>query len=149
MTMRTLWTLTCLLLPVLTWSESFLDLVKEADAATVQAAIDAGANLEARDDRDGRTPLMYAAWENENPEVVQLLIDAGADLEARDETGRTPLMHAASDNENAEVVQLLLDAGADATATNENGENAWDLIQENEALKRSPAYRALNDLRFR
>ena len=53
MTMRTLWTLTCLLLPVLTWSESFIDLVKEADAATVQATIDAGANLEARDDKYG------------------------------------------------------------------------------------------------
>ena len=114
MTMRTLWTLTCLLLPVLTWSESFHDLVKEADAATVQAAI-----------------------------------DAGADLEARDEYGRTPLLIAARSNENAEVVQLLLDAGADATATNENGENAWDLIQENEALEGSPAYWALNDLRFR
>ena len=63
MTMRTLWTLTCLLLPVLTWSESFIDLVKEADAATVQAAIDAGANLEARDEY-GWTPLMLAASEN-------------------------------------------------------------------------------------
>ena len=113
MTMRTLWTLTCLLLPVLTWSESFIDLVKEADAATVQAAI-----------------------------------DAGADLEARDANGLTPLMFAARFNENAEVVQLLLDAGADATATNEDGETAWDLIQENEALEGSPAYWALNDLRF-
>ena len=53
MTIRTLWALTFLLLPVLTWSESFLDLVKEADPATVQAAIDAGANLEARDDKYG------------------------------------------------------------------------------------------------
>ena len=52
-------------------------------------------------------------------------------------------------NENAVVVQVLLDAGADATATNEDGETAWDLIQENEALEGSPAYWALNDLRFR
>ena len=148
MTMRTLWTLTCLLLPVLTWSESFLDLVKEADAATVQAAIDAGADLEARDEY-GLTPLMIAASDNENAEVVQALLDAGADLEVRVENGWTPLMFAARSNENPEVVQLLLDAGADATATNKDGENAWDLIQENEALKRSPAYWALNDLRFR
>ena len=145
---RALCVLTCLLLPVLTWSESFLDLVQEADVATVQAAIDAGANLEVRNE-DGRTPLMLAAWYNENA-VVQVLLDAGADLEARDtEYGNTPLMFAARHNENAEVVQVLLDAGADATATNEDGENAWDLIQENDALEGTPAYWALNDLRFR
>ena len=34
-TIRALCVLACLLLPVLTWSESFLNLVKEADAATV------------------------------------------------------------------------------------------------------------------
>ena len=147
-TMRALCVLTCLLLPVLTWSESFLDLVREADAATVQAAIDAGADLEARD-KDGWTPLMLAAGGNESAEIVQLLIDAGFDLEARTEYGETPLMAAAEYSENAAVVQLLIDAGADATATNEDGETAWDLIQENAALEGTPAYWALNDLRFR
>ena len=110
--MRALCVLTCLLLPVLTWSESFLDLVKVADAPTVQA-----------------------------------LIDAESDPEARDEWGRTPLLHAAFYNQNAAVVQALIDAGADATATNKDGETAWDLIQENEALERTPVYWALNDLR--
>ena len=78
-TMRALCVLTCLLLPVLTWSESFLDLVKEADAATVQAAIDAGADLEARD-TNGGTALMKAAIYNDNAAVVQALIDAGSIL---------------------------------------------------------------------
>ena len=110
--MRALCVLACLLLPVLTWSESFLDLVKVADAPTVQA-----------------------------------LIDAESDPEARDEWGRTPLLHAAFYNQNAAVVQALIDAGADATATNKDGETAWDLIQENEALERTPVYWALNDLR--
>ena len=86
--MRALCVLTCLLLPVLTWSGSFLNLVKEADAATVQAAIDAGADLEARD-RWGNTPLMEAASSNENAEVVQLLLDAGADATATNEDGET------------------------------------------------------------
>ena len=72
-TIRALCVLTCLLLPVLTWSESFLDLVRESDAATVQAAIDAGADLEARDE-DGWTPLMYAAGSNESAAVVQQLM---------------------------------------------------------------------------
>ena len=71
--MRALCVLTCLLLPVLTWSESFLDLVKEADAATVQAAIDAGTDLEARTEY-GVTPLLAAARNNENAAVVQQLM---------------------------------------------------------------------------
>ena len=79
---------------------------------------------------------------------MQVLLDAGAGLEAGTEYGGTPLMLAARNNENAAVVQALLDAGADATATNEDGETAWDLIQENDALEGSPAYWALNDLRF-
>ena len=80
---------------------------------------------------------------------MQVLLDAGAGLEAGTEYGGTPLMLAARNNENAAVVQALLDAGAHATATNEDGETAWDLIQENDALEGSPAYWALNDLRFR
>ena len=117
--MRVVCALTCLLLPVLTWSESFFELVEEADAATVQAAIDAGAELEARTEYGG-TPLMLAAWYSDNAEVVQVLLDAGANLEARTKDGWTPLMYAARYNENA-VVQVLLNAGANLEARNEYG----------------------------
>ena len=76
-------------------------------------------------------------------------MDAGADLEERIPViGFTPLMWAAGYNENPEVLQVLLDAGADATAKNEGGETAWDLIQDNEALKGSKAYWRLHELRF-
>ena len=82
------------------------------------------------------------------PEGVRAALDAGADVEARTEYGMTPLMFAAGANENPEVVQVLLDAGADATAKNGGGETAWDLIQDNEALKGSKAYWRLNELRY-
>jgi hypothetical protein len=49
---------------------------------------------------------------------------------------------------NPEVVQVLLGAGADATAKNGVGTTAWDLIQDNEALKGTKAYWRLNELRF-
>jgi len=55
---------------------------------------------------------------------------------------------AARENENTEVVLALLDAGADATAKNGEGKTAWDLIQDNEALKGTKAYWRLNELRF-
>ena len=85
---------------------------------------------------------------NLTPEGVRAALDAGADLEARTEGGLTPLMYAARYNENPEVVQVLLDAGADATAKNGRGEIAWDLIQDNEALKGTKAYWRLNELRY-
>ncbi len=44
----------------------------------VRAALDAEADLEARDE-DGWAPLMFAALANENPEVVLALLEAGAD----------------------------------------------------------------------
>ncbi len=41
-----------------------------------------------------------------------------------------------------------MDAGADATAKDEWGKTAWDLIQDNEALKGTKAYWRLNELRY-
>ena len=47
-----------------------------------------------------------------------------------------------------EVLQVLLDAGADSSPKDRDGRTAWDLIQENEALKGTPAYWALSPLRI-
>jgi ankyrin repeat protein len=113
----------------------------------VQVLLAAGADLEARDE-DGGTALMYAASFSEDPKVAQVLLDAGADLEARSELGWTPLMVAASFSESSDVVQTLLNAGADASPKDRDGKTAWDLIQENEHLEGTPAYWALNQLRF-
>ena len=57
-------------------------------------------------------------------------------------------MFAASFSESSEVVQALLNAGADASTKDREAKTAWDLVQENEALKGTPAYWALNQLRF-
>ena len=110
----------------------------------VKALLEAGANLEARNE-NGDTPLHRAAVFNENPAVIEALLEAGANLEARDELfGRTPLHSAAGFNKNPAVVKALLEAGADVNARNENGATPWDLAQENEALKGSDAYLRLN-----
>ena len=56
---------------------------------------------------NGVTPLHYAAWSNENPEVLTLLIKAGADVNAKNEDGWTPLDWAVDQNntENAEALR--------------------------------------------
>ena len=46
------------------------------------------------------------------------------------------------------VIQPLLDAGADAKAKNKDGKTPWDLAQENEKLKGTKGYWALNDAQY-
>ena len=54
----------------------------------VNALLDAGADIEARD-LGGETPLRFAV-ESGNPETVKALLNAGADREARNTDGMTP-----------------------------------------------------------
>jgi len=57
-------------------------------ASVVHVLLDAGANLEARDEQ-GMTPLMLAARGHGNPDVLSVLLDAGADGTARNSAGQT------------------------------------------------------------
>ena len=98
----------------------FLDLAKAGSVKQVQEAINQGADLNKRDN-DGRTPLMWAAARNPNPEVITVLLKAGADLNARDKDGWTSLMIAAWYNQSSEVITILLKAGADLNARGKYG----------------------------
>jgi ankyrin repeat protein len=69
-----------------------------------------GHDLDSKDS-NGRTPLSYAA-ENEQEAVVKLLLEKGAELETKDKYGRTPLLDAA-ENEQEAVVKLLLEKDAE------------------------------------
>ena len=55
----------------------------------VTALLQAGANLEARDEYRG-TPLHRAAELSKNPAVIKVMLDAGADTAARNAAGKTP-----------------------------------------------------------
>ncbi|KAK5995175.1 Ankyrin repeat domain-containing protein 50 [Cladobotryum mycophilum] len=92
--------------------------VKTGNWAVSKLLLDAGANIEAKDD-GGATPLVWAA-ESGKDAVVRLLIDAGANVKARDDDGNTPLFAAAGLGSKS-VMQLLLDGGADANETNKDG----------------------------
>ena len=95
----------------------FFKLVETGTPQSVQAAIDMGADVNAQD-RNHKTPLMYAAATSKNPEVITTLLKAGADIEARDlrPVGATSLLWAAYANPNPEVTRTLLKAGADIEA---------------------------------
>ena len=81
-------------------------------------------DINSRDHEDGKTPLMFAAEFNENPEIIKILIGAGADVNARDKKNRTALMFAASNNYNIEIVKTLIMSGADVNAKDKDGKTA-------------------------
>ena len=58
----------------------------------------AGADIEARG-KGGKTPLMFAADHNSNPEVIEALLKAGANAKAKDKKGKTALDHAKDNKE--------------------------------------------------
>jgi ankyrin repeat protein len=88
---------------------------------------------------------MFAASNNQNPEVIAMLLKAGDDINAKDKNGGTPLMYAAKNNQNPGVITTLLKAGADGKAKNSEGKTAFNHAQDNEKLKGTDAYWKLNE----
>ena len=122
-----------------------------SNLANIQALLAARADVMARN-KNGSTPLHHAAT-NGPTLVIQALLDAGADVMARDKDGRTPLHHAAGcfwlfGGCKLGGIQALLTAGADAKAKNKEGKTPWDLAQENDGLKGTKGYWALNDAQY-
>ena len=114
----------------------------------IRSLLEGGADKDSRQDLLGNTPLIFAAGMVTNPSIVQTLIDAGSRLNARRNDGVTALMEAATNNQSSEVLIILLDAGADPYVRDIQGRTAWDLVQENNILKETPAYWKLHDLFF-
>lgn len=83
----------------------------------------------ARVNRDGWTPLHYAATGSDSTAVLAFLLDNGAVVDARAPNGNTPLMMAARYGAFASV-DVLLARGADARLTNGAGMSAADLARQ-------------------
>lgn len=79
-----------------------------------------GSNVNAQD-KEGMTPLMWAAW-NSKPDIVRQLLAAGADFHLRANDGETALMKACYVGHN-EIVDQLLKAGAIVNDNDYDGES--------------------------
>jgi len=73
-------------------------------------------------DKLGRTPLMYLASGNIDPEVIKAIIRAGARVDDVDQDNKTALIMAARYNSNPEILENLIDAGADVNHTSKKSE---------------------------
>ncbi|HBS48404.1 TPA: hypothetical protein DEO28_00185 [Candidatus Dependentiae bacterium] len=79
----------------------------------IHALINAGANIEAKDN-EGFTPLHVAAMEG-RAECVKVLADAGSNIDVQDDTLGTALHYAAIEG-HADCVSALIKAGANIEA---------------------------------
>lgn len=101
--------------------EVFLQSVKSGDYAEVKRLIEAGADINAKNN-DG-FPALIMALLMEHTEVATLLIEAGADVNAEAKAGYTALPIVAGDG-LIEVVKLLVEKGADVNDRDNNGYTA-------------------------
>ena len=83
----------------------------------LRALVQAGADINSKDN-DGKTVLMeIASFWNENPDVLRALFNTWADVETKDNDGKTALMEIASfwkENSNDMGIRYYFDTWADA-----------------------------------
>lgn len=92
-------------------NDQMFEAVRKGDAAAVAAALDKGADVNAKF-RYGMTALFKAA-ERGNADVTKVLLDRGADVNVKDTFYRATAMSWALQNDHLEVVRLLLEKGAE------------------------------------
>jgi ankyrin repeat protein len=94
-----------------------------ADAEMVRLLLDAGAEVDARNEW-GRTALFFAAVSSE---AFKVLIAGGADVHARDNERNTILIRKVWESASLAEVEELLRLGIDPSLQNEDGESALDV----------------------
>ncbi len=91
----------------------FYAIIEDNAMELVKLLVEAGADVNAKDDR-GHPMLFWAIIEDDNAvELVKLLVEAGADVNAKDDHGNSMLDWAIIE-ENPVIIQILVDAGAEA-----------------------------------
>ena len=92
-------------------NDQLYEAVRKGDVAAVTAALDRGADVNAKF-RYGTTALFKAA-ERGNVEVAKVLLDRGADIKVKDTFYQASAMTWALQNDHVSVVRLLVEKGAE------------------------------------
>jgi ankyrin repeat protein len=95
---------------------ALINAAKKGDSEVVEALLDSGADINARDEQN-QTALHQAASKGHTP-IVKFLLERGADVNAKNLFGQTPLL-APVYRGSLDTVRALLGAGADVDARSE------------------------------
>lgn len=103
--------------------------VYRKDLAGVDALLEAGSDINARDP-DGRTALMHAVLASDaDAETVAALIERGADPKLQDSGQRWTALHFAARDQKTPIVEVLLRAGATTDARDAFGNTPlWRVV---------------------
>ena len=104
-----------------------LDAVAEQDLIAVKTLIKAGADVNAKNEPSGDTPLHYAASTGQT-DTMEILLKAGADVNAKNESGFLPL-HMAAYAGNIKVIKMLIDKGANIHSKDPDGHNILTYVK--------------------
>lgn len=100
---------------------ALVDAASAGDAAAARAAIDAGADVNVRDDEE--RPVLLSATRARDIELATMLLDAGADPNAQDAIKDSAFLYAGAEGLD-DIVTAALEHGADVTSTNRYGGTA-------------------------
>lgn len=93
----------------------------------IKKLIEAGNDLNVKDEENGYTALHYCAQDGKIDFAI-LLIQAGALIDLQDNYGNTPLFKAVYYSEGkSDMIKLLLKNGSDPNKKNNSGVSALDL----------------------
>jgi ankyrin repeat protein len=98
-----------------------LDAAASGDVAAITAALDGGADVNARD-ATGRTALLVATV-NGHTDAVRALLGADADVDLQDDQLDNPFLYAGAEG-LLDILRLVNEAGADPDLTNRFGGTA-------------------------
>jgi ankyrin repeat domain-containing protein 50 len=102
--------------------------------AVVELLLDMGADVHSKD-KDGRTPLLWAA-ENGHEAIVKLLLSATAEIDSKDTLHHRSPLSGAAKNGHWIVVKRLLDNGAEVDSRDEKDQTplSWASYRGHEVV---------------
>ena len=101
----------------------FLDLCRSG-SQELKTALEKDSGLVNARFKGYQTPLIAAAAEIKDVEILRILLSAGADVNAQDADGKTALITAAGKHDGLAAVQLLIRSGADVNYKNDESNTA-------------------------
>jgi ankyrin repeat protein len=116
-------------------ADELITLAYRKDYDALQAALGAGANINAADS-DGRTPLMHAVLASDSDQrTIQFLVSRGADVNLHDKGQRWTALHFAARDQKLSIVEALVTAGAQVDAEDSFGNTPlWRAVMEKNVL---------------